>query len=109
MERTISLKTVLHYPTEKVWQALTDAKLLGSWFMQNDIVPEAGHSFTFRMAPQKGWDGITHCQVIAVEPMKHIAYTYRGKASGEKTLACAGIHSDAADTVVKGLFAKLDT
>jgi len=64
---------------------LTDAKLLGSWFMANDIKPELNHYFTFRMTPQKGWDGITHCEVTAIEPLRHIAYTYRGEATGEKT------------------------
>lgn len=109
MTRTIKLKTVLPYPPEKVWQALIDAKLLGSWFMKNDIEPKLDHYFTFRMAPQKGWDGITHCHITAIEPQKHIAYTYRGEATGEKALACAGIHSDTADKMTKGIFAKLDT
>ena len=109
MTRTIKLKTVLPYPPEKVWIALTDSEILGSWFMENDIEPKLDHYFTFRMAPQKGWDGITHCQIMALEPQKHIAYTYRGEATGEKALACAGIHSDKADNVTKGLFTKLDT
>jgi len=109
MKRTIKLKTVLRYSPDKVWQALTDAKLLGSWFMKNDIKPELNHYFTFRMAPQKGWDGITHCEITAVEPLKHIAYTYRGEATGEKALACAGIHSATAGKMTKGIFAKLDT
>ena len=61
MTRTIKLKIVLPYPPEKVWLALTDPKLLSSWFMENDIEAKQGHYFTFRMAPQKGWDGITHC------------------------------------------------
>lgn len=109
MQRTIRLKTHLPYSQELVWRALTEADLLGQWFMKNDIKPEEGHEFMFRMAPQKGWDGITHCKIISVEPMRHIAYTYRGEASGEKTLSCAGIHSDAADKVAKGIFAELDT
>lgn len=109
MKRTIRLKTVLPYSTDKVWQALTDAKLLGNWFMENNIEPTQGHYFTFRMKPQKGWDGITHCEIISVEPQKHISYTYRGEATGEKALACAGIHSDTADKMTKGIFTKLDT
>jgi len=109
MQRTIKLKTFLPYPREKVWLALTDARLLGKWFMENDIEPKLHHNFTFRMAPQKGWDGITHCQIIALEPHKHISYTYRGEATGEKSLACTGIHSDTADKLAKGIFAKLDT
>lgn len=97
------------YSPEKVWLALTDSKLLGSWFMSNDIDPKPGHHFTFRMRPQKGWDGITHCEIISVEPHKHISYTYRGEATGEKALACAGIHSDTADNMTKNIFTKLDT
>jgi uncharacterized protein YndB with AHSA1/START domain len=109
MVRAIRLKTVLPYPPEKVWSALTDSKLLGSWFMKNDIEPKPDHYFTFQMAPQKGWDGITHCQITSIEPQKHIAYTYCGEATGEKALACAGIHSGTADKMTKGIFAKLDT
>lgn len=53
MTRTIKLKTFLPYTQDKVWQALTDPTLLGSWFMENNIVPKPGHYFTFRMKPQK--------------------------------------------------------
>jgi len=109
MTRTIHLKTVLPYSHEKIWRALTEPALLGSWFMENDIQPTKGHPFTFRMKPQKGWDGITHCEIISVEPQKCIAYTYRGEATGEKALACAGIHSGTADKLTKGIFTKLDT
>jgi uncharacterized protein YndB with AHSA1/START domain len=109
IRRTIKLKTVLPYQQSRVWQALTDATLLGSWLMENDIKPVQGHYFTFRMKPQKGWDGVTHCQIIAIEPQRFISYTYRGQASGEKALACAGIHSQAADQLTRGIFTKLDT
>jgi uncharacterized protein YndB with AHSA1/START domain len=109
MTRTIKLKTFLPYSQEKVWVALTNSKVLSTWFMENNIEPKEGHYFTFKMKPQKGWDGITHCEIKAVEPLKHIAYTYRGEATGEKALACAGIHLDTADKLTKGIFTKLDT
>lgn len=109
MKRTIKMKRVLPNPVEQVWQALTDNEVLGSWFMKNDFKPELNHEFTFKMAPQKGWDGITHCQVTELEPMHKVAYTYRGSASGEKTLACAGVHSEVADKMAKGIFTELDT
>ncbi len=109
MKRTIHRKQFLPYPPALVWEALTDHDILGKWFMQNDIEPIIGHEFTFRMAPQKGWDGITYCTVTEIEEMKKIAYTYQGYASGEKALACAGIHSELADSAGKGIFAELDT
>ena len=96
-------------PPGLVWRALTDSRILGAWLMQNDIEPQLDHEFTFRMKPQRGWDGITHCQIIELEPQRRIAYTYRGKASGEKPLACAGIDSRVADAAAKGIFAELDT
>ncbi len=109
MKRTIRIKRWLPYNTEDVWNAVTNAKMLGSWFMENDLEPVINHEFTFRKPPQRGWDGMTYCKVIAVEPMRYIAFTYRGKASGEKTLACAGIQSETANKSVKGIFTELDT
>jgi len=108
MTRTVLLQRCYPYPPEILWRALTDATLLGRWFMQNDIVPEKGHESTIRMAPQKGWDGITHCKITELYPLQTIAYTYRGKVSGEKPLACAGINSGIADSAAKGIFAELD-
>lgn len=109
MQRTIRLKTFYPYSPETIWNALTRAEILSQWFMQNDLIPQEGKYFSFRMAPQKGWDGVTHCEILKVESEKLISYTYRGEATGEKALACAGIHSDTADKAGKGIFAKLDT
>jgi uncharacterized protein YndB with AHSA1/START domain len=109
MERTIKLNVFLPYDQDLVWRALTEAELLGAWFMPNDIEAEAGHYFTFRIKAQKGWDGITHCEIISAVPKQYLAYSYRGEATGEKALACAGIHSEKADKLTKGIFTKLDT
>lgn len=109
MQRNIRIQRLLPHSVGCVWRALTDSRLLGSWLMANDFSPAIGHEFTFRMKPQRGWDGITHCQVLQLEPMSCIAYSYRGRANGEKTLSCAGIGSDKARAAVKGIFAELDT
>jgi len=109
MQRNLRFERLLPYPHEQVWQAITDQRILGSWFMPNDLVPKLGQEFTFHMKPQRGWDGITHCQIIELEPGKRIAFTYRGAATGEKALACANIHSRNADKVGKNIFTKLDT
>src|SRR5690348_10252775 len=93
MKHDIRIERHLPYPLATVWEAISDAPTLGRWFMPNDFAPKMEHEFTFHMKPQRGWDGITHCQVIALEPMHHYTVSYRGQASGEKTLACAGIDS----------------
>jgi uncharacterized protein YndB with AHSA1/START domain len=66
-----------HSPA-KVWRALTDSKLVASWLMPNDLEPVLGHRFTFRAQPIPGWDGICHCEVLAVEPERLLRYTWRG-------------------------------
>ena len=50
--------------------------------MQNDFEPVVGHKFTFRSAPQGGWNGVTDCVVLIVEPPTRLAYSWN--ASGEQ-------------------------
>jgi uncharacterized protein YndB with AHSA1/START domain len=109
VSRTVRLTRRYPHPRARVWRALTDADILGRWFMPNDFAPELGRSFTFRMKPQRGWDGVTWCQVTELEPERRLAYSYRGQATGDKTLACAGIRSEAAGKVARGIFTELDT
>jgi uncharacterized protein YndB with AHSA1/START domain len=109
VQRSIHITRFLPHSPERVWRCLTEAELLGKWFMANNINAVQGAEFTFTMAPQKGWDGVTHCRITTLEPFHKIAYTYRGEASGEKPIACAGVDSAAADKAGKHLFLTLDT
>src|SRR6266542_1268507 len=110
LQRTVRLvRRYPQHPRERVWRALTDANVLGRWFMPNDFQPQLHRAFTFRMKPQRGWDGVTWCEVIELEPPARLAYRYRGQASGEKVMACAGVRSEKAGQAVKGMFAELDT
>jgi len=61
------------------------------------------------MAPQRGWDGLTHCEIVTADAPHTLSYSYRGRATGEKALRCAGIDAEAALQTGKGLFAQLDT
>jgi uncharacterized protein YndB with AHSA1/START domain len=63
---------------EKIWRALTDFETLARWLMPNDICPVLGHRFTFRSQPMPGWDGVVQCEVLEVEPMKRLSYSWRG-------------------------------
>jgi uncharacterized protein YndB with AHSA1/START domain len=109
LQRSIHIERVLPYHPDLVWKAVTDPRALGAWFMENDFEPRLGHEFRFRMKPQRGWDGLTHCQVLELEPQHRVAFSYRGEATGEKTLACAGIRNDTAASAAKGIFTRLDT
>ena len=109
MKRDIRLERHYPVPPERLWQALTDARELSAWFMPTDFEPELGRAFTFRMKPQRGWDGVTHCEVVELIPGRSVAFTYRGHASGEKPIACAGVESNALKSTGRGLFFDLDT
>jgi len=78
MRRDVNLEAVYPHPPEKVWRAIADPKILGSWLMDNDIAPVVGHTFQFRAKPQPGWDGIVDCKVVEADPPKRLAYTWSG-------------------------------
>lgn len=110
MERTIRITRLLPYAPEAVWSALTDGSKISRWLMPTEQFPlTQGAPFTFRMKPQRGWDGITHCEIVAADAPHTLSYTYRGQATGEKALRCAGIDAEAALHAGKGFFAQLDT
>jgi uncharacterized protein YndB with AHSA1/START domain len=85
--RSIVIEREMPHPPEKVWRALTQGALIEEWLMQNDFQPRVGHRFNFRAAPVAHWNGILDCEVLAVEPMKRLSYTWN--ASGDE--AATGI------------------
>jgi len=81
--RSIEVDEFLPYRPARVWRALTDPELLGRWLMPNDFAPVVGHRFTFRTAPVPAaeFDGIVHCEVLAIEPEKLLRIAWRGGAA----------------------------
>lgn len=77
---TIQVDQFLAHPPARVWRALTDPALLARWLMPNDFEPVVGHRFTFRTdpRPEVGFDGVAHCQVLAVEPERLLRIAWRG-------------------------------
>jgi uncharacterized protein YndB with AHSA1/START domain len=71
------------YPPEKIWRALTQPHLIEEWLMTNDFEPVVGHRFNFRADPQPYWNGVTDCEVLAVEPNVKLSYTWN--SSGDET------------------------
>ena len=80
--KSIVVERVMAHPPEKIWRALTQSELIAAFLMQNDFQPMVGHRFNFRAKPVMGWNGVTDCEVLAVEPPTRLAYSWN--ASGEQ-------------------------
>ena len=57
---------------------------MDQWLMKSDFKPVVGHKFTFRAEPNPHWNGVTDCEVLAVEPNRRLSYTWN--ASGEEAV-----------------------
>lgn len=66
------------HPPARVWQSLTDRELLARWLMPNDFSPQIGHRFTFQTDPAPGFDGIVHCEVLELEPLRRLVFSWKG-------------------------------
>ncbi|MGH6860067.1 MAG: SRPBCC family protein [Phyllobacterium sp.] len=87
--RALVIERELPHPPEKVWRALTQAPLIEEWLMKNDFRPVPGHRFNFRAEPMPHWNGVTDCEVLAVEPQRQLSYSWN--ASGAE--AAGGIRT----------------
>lgn len=88
--RSIIIERDMPHPPEKVWRALTQGHLIEEWLMKNDFKPVVGHKFNFRAAPAPHWNGVTDCEVLAVEPLALLSYSWNSSgdeaATGLKTI-----------------------
>jgi uncharacterized protein YndB with AHSA1/START domain len=73
---TVVVERVFPHPAEKVWRALTENPLITQWLMKNDFEPEVGRKFQFRFDPMPNWDGIIDCEVLAIDHLKQLSYTW---------------------------------
>jgi uncharacterized protein YndB with AHSA1/START domain len=96
--RSIIVERFMAQPPEKIWRALTQSALIVEWLMQNDFQPVVGHRFNFRSRPMAGWNGVSDCEVLIVEPPRRLAW--RQCASGEQ--AAEGLKSVVTWTLTPG-------
>jgi uncharacterized protein YndB with AHSA1/START domain len=80
--RSIVVERSMPHPPAKVWRALTTAALIEDWLMANDHQAVVGHRFHFRATPMPGWNGVTDCEVLALDPEKRLVWAWN--ASGDQ-------------------------
>ena len=88
---SIVVECNLAEPPAQVWRALTEPELLSAWLMPNDIRPEVGARFTFQADAEAG-GGPIECEVLAVEPLRLLRYSWRAE-SGNRDAADRALDS----------------
>lgn len=76
----LRLDVELPYPVELVWQALTDHRLLGEWFLRTDLMPVAGG--VYRVFPGADLPGFTapfDVDVVEVVDPTRLVLRWRGE------------------------------
>ena len=74
--RSLVVERVFPHPPEKLWRALTESPLLAQWLLNNNFQPAVGHKFQFRSEPVLNWNGVIDCEVLVVDHMKQLSYTW---------------------------------
>ncbi|PWU01914.1 MAG: polyketide cyclase [Bacteroidetes bacterium] len=88
MKKDINQKWFFDHTPDKVWDYLTDPKLIAEWLMESDFQPVVGHEFKFTGSGDNCiYDGIAYCKVLDVDPFKHVSYSWRtGPGNGVITV-----------------------
>ena len=77
--RSVVVERELSASPEKIWRALTQPHLIEEWLMKNDFKPIAGHRFNMRRDPRPDLSIVIDCEVLAVEPLKTLSYTWAAR------------------------------
>ena len=86
MKEQVKLCVFYPHPPEKVWQALTDCRILNAWMMNNDFEPCLGHKVKFESNSLPGIKTIIHCEVVELNKPKRLAYTWQDEMTSEPSL-----------------------
>ena len=82
------IRVVRDYPHSpaKVWRALTDPELLALWSMRPEgFSLEVGARFKFHGKPNAHWRGFVECEMLEVEPLSRLRYSWVGNDESDET------------------------
>ena len=89
MENEIKYEWIYDQSPGLVWEYLTQPELLALWLMPNDFRLQLGHEFKLhtKPMPELGLDGIFHCEILTIEPLKKLVYSWKaGPGNREFTM-----------------------
>lgn len=84
--RTLVIERVFPHPPEKLWRALTEGPLIAQWLMKNDFEPVVGRKFQLRADPVPNWDGVVDCEILTIDPVKQLSYSWGSLGLGSVVL-----------------------
>ena len=84
--RTLVIERLFPHPLEKLWRALTESPLLAQWLLKNDFEPVVGHRFQFHQQQAPNWDGAIDCEVLEVDHLKRLSYSWKALGLGSVVL-----------------------
>lgn len=70
----------LVHPSERVWRALTDARLLTRWFMRTDLAPREGSHFTLEPGTLPGFLGPVSGELVELSPPRRLVMLWQGES-----------------------------
>lgn len=53
MNKTITKEKVFNHPIDQIWNAITKAEEISTWFIQADFKAEKGYNYTFSSEPNE--------------------------------------------------------
>jgi uncharacterized protein YndB with AHSA1/START domain len=74
--RSVVIEKVFPHPPDRVWRALTEGTLIAQWLLNNNFEPVVGRKFQFRAEPVPQWNGVIDCEVLIVEPLQRLSYSW---------------------------------
>lgn len=76
MKFDVAFEREYPHPVEKVWNALTDATLLGQWLMETDFEPVVGRLFNMWCDDGKGGKDRYLCKVLSMTPPGQMCWSW---------------------------------